>query len=42
MTGIESYVFDLYNKDDTVWLPRNQALALNMLENEGEHGEDDL
>ena len=42
MTGIESYVYELYGMYDNNWLPRNQALVLNQLENEEEDGEDDL
>ena len=42
MTGIESYVFDMYNAGDVSWLPRNSALVLTQLENEEDQGEDEL
>ena len=42
MTGIESYVFDMYNAGDVTWLPRNNALVLTQLENEEDQGEDEL
>ena len=41
MTGIESYVFEMYNKDDITWLPRNNALVIDQIANE-EKGDDDL
>lgn len=42
MTGIESYVFSMYNAGDVSWLPRNNALVLTQLENEEDQGEDEL
>ena len=42
MTGIESYVYEMYNKDDLNWLPRNQALVLDKLQDAEEKDEDEL
>lgn len=40
MTGIESYVFNLYKADDVLWMPRSKALCLQIKqEDEGEEAE---
>ena len=42
MTGIESYVFDKYLKDDQSWLPRNNALVTDKVVSADDQGEDEL
>ena len=43
MTGIESYVFDMYNKGDLNWIPRNQALSIEQVQNASdEAGKDEV
>ena len=42
MTGIESYVYDLYIHDDINWLPRNNALVLSSLQLAEDEGENEM
>ena len=42
MTGIESYVYELYIHDDINWLPRNNALVLSSLQLAEDEGENEM